>query len=125
MNSKILFGAGALIVIISAFLPWASVMEITVSGFRGQFGGKPGLFTIVLAVLAGGMGFIGKKWSQILAIVFAVLIIALMALMYSKDSECAGEICPSIGIGHYLTYVGALALIAGGVMGMKEAGQKA
>ena len=132
MNSKVLFGIGALIVIIAAFLPWASVsmgdISVKVTGVagRGKYGGSPGYLTIILAVISAGLGAaFSKKWAQIAAIFFAVLIFGWMAVVYGKDSKCAGEICPSIGIGHYLNYVGALVLVAAGAMGFKAAGQNA
>ncbi len=129
MNSKILLGIGVAIVIIAMFLPWASVsvgdISKTVTGIagRGKYGGSPGYLTAILAVLSAGLGMVPKKWAQIVSMLFAALIFGWMFVVYGKDSKCAGSICATIGIGHYLNYVGALVLIAGGVMGFKAAGQ--
>jgi hypothetical protein len=128
MNSKFILLAAAVLVIIAAFLPWATIegMTETVTGFagRGQYGGTPGAFTIGCAVVAAGMGALGKKWSQIVGILFAGFLIFLAYVIYNKDVKCAEgmdgaiKICSKAGIGSYLTFLGGFALIVGNVLGL-------
>ena len=91
---------------------------------RGTNGGSPGYFTIACALISAGLGSLGKKWSQIVGILFAALLIFLAYTIYNKDVKCveamegALKVCTKAGIGSYLTFLGGFALIAGNVLGL-------
>jgi hypothetical protein len=126
-NSRIVLIAAAVLVIIAAFLPWVTLEGMTesVTGLsgRGSNGGTPGAFTIVCAVIAAGLGVLGKKWSHIVSILFALLVIFLAYVIYNKDVKCEGamdgaiQICTKAGIGSYLTFFGGFLLAVGNVLG--------
>jgi hypothetical protein len=47
MNQKNLIGAvGGVLLAVSAFLPWASVLGMSLNGFQGS-GGNPGIFFVI------------------------------------------------------------------------------
>ena len=129
MNSKFILIGAAILVIIAAFLPWVTMEGLTetVSGVagRGKYGGSPGYFTIACAVIAAGMGALGKKWSQIVGVLFGAFVIFLAYVIYQKDVKCEEtkileetlKICTKAGIGSYLTFLGGFVLIVGNVLG--------
>lgn len=97
--------AGALS-IISAWMPWVSVMGISQNGFHGD-AGNPGLFFVILGVLIALMGLLNKKWSAVLAALFSICVLGLGAKYYG-DATSLGA---TAGSGIYL-------MIAGGVLGV-------
>ena len=88
-----------------------------------KYGGSPGYFTIACALIAAGMGALGKKWSQIVGVLVAAFLIFLAYVIFQKDVKCeeamdgAIKVCSKAGIGSYLTFLGGFALIVGNVLG--------
>jgi hypothetical protein len=111
-----MIGAGVLS-IISAWLPWVTLLGISQNGFMGEYRGNPGLFFIVLGVIIAIMGVINKKWSAIVAILFS-LIVCLLGFKYYNDSTTgdAAIVGAAAGYGIYCMIVAGLAGIAGGIM---------
>lgn len=72
----ILIGAGVLSAA-AAWLPWLSAMGETRNGFMGEMKGNPGLFFVVFGVIIATMGLINKKWSAIVAMLFALMVVGL------------------------------------------------
>lgn len=104
---------GAVLTIIAAFLPWASVFGQTITGVEE---GSDGVITIALAVLAGIFGLVraltGQRWAAIVAILFGLLT-TLIAVIDIVDVM---EFDITVGIGLWLTLVGGIVMvIAGGV----------
>jgi peptidoglycan/LPS O-acetylase OafA/YrhL len=97
-----------LVIALAAFLPWASVLGISVTGISGD-----GVITLVLAIAGGAVlamttGLIGKeatpgKRSQITLVVLAALV-TLLALI---------DMTGFAAIGLYLTLFGGIAWVVG------------
>ncbi len=115
MNSKLTMIGGGVLSIISAWLPWVTMMGISQNGFMGDYKGNPGLFFVVLGVIIAVMGLLNKKWSAIVAILFSLIVCGLGFKYYSDASEAAA-FGASAGYGIYVMIAGGLAGIAGGVM---------
>lgn len=121
MKSRfILIGAGVLSAI-SAWLPWIAVMGTTQNGFMGEMRGNPGIIFIILGVLIAVMGLINKKWSAIVAILFAVLVGGL-GCKYYKDGTSPDAILvqAKVGYGVYVMLLAGIAGVAGGIMRFME-----
>ena len=114
MNSKLLLFAAAILSIVSAWLPWVSMMGISANGFQGD-SGNPGLFFVVLGVLIGLMAIFGKKWSAVVAILLSLCVAGLGAKYY-HDATTLGA---SAGYGVYAMMAGGVLGIIGGAMGLK------
>lgn len=108
----------AVLLVIAAFLPWASLFGITVNGTDGDGG-----ITIFLALVAGIMGVLaalqGKRWAAITAIVFGVLsfLVGLLNILDVSGTDIADT---SIGIGLWLTALAGLLIIVFGVLSLKK-----
>ncbi len=99
-----------LVVVLAAFLPWASIFGVSAIGLEGD-----GVITLVLAVVGGIVlalttGVIGKlkspgRWSQISLLVLAV-VVALIGLMDMNGAAAMGL---------YLTLFGGVAWVVGSV----------
>lgn len=97
-------------VALAAFLPWASLFGLSVSGMDGD-----GVITLILAVVGGIIlaltsGLTGKeptagRWPQITLVVLAALV-ALVALI---------DMSGFAAIGLYLTLLAGIAWVVGAV----------
>lgn len=129
LGTKLVLVGGA-ITVVAAFLPWisvdAGVVSNTVTGIDGD-----GVFTLVLAGAAMGVVFV-RDWDRVTAaavVGFGVLV-ALIGFVYIADpltgvdtSGQGGELLEgmvSAEIGLYLTALGGLVLIGGGVTGYQR-----
>lgn len=119
MNSKLLLFGAAILSIVSAWLPWISLLGINVNGFQGDMRGNPGLFFVILGVLIGLMAFIGKKWSAIVAILLS-LCVAGLGFKYYRDATADGM--GAAGYGLYVMMAAGVLGIIGGLMAMKGKG---
>ena len=70
MNSKLTMILAGVLSIVSAWLPWVTVMGVSQNGFMGEMRGNPGLFFIVMGAIIAIMGLLNKKWSAIVTILF-------------------------------------------------------
>jgi len=120
MNSKLLLIVAGILAIVSAWLPWSSIMDITINGFQGSMKGNPGLFFIILGALIAVMGLLGKKWSYIVAIILS-LCVAGLGVKYYMDVTSVSELGAKVGYGLYVMMAAGLLGIVGGAMGMKGA----
>ena len=114
MNSKLMLIGSGVLAIISAWLPWVTLMGMSANGFKGDMAGNPGLFFVVLGALIAVMGLLGKKWSNIVAILLA-LCVAGLGVKYYNDASSIG----AAGYGLYVMMAAGLIGIIGGVMGMR------
>ncbi|RQO30152.1 hypothetical protein DBR32_11240 [Taibaiella sp. KBW10] len=103
--------------IISAWLPWVTLLGVSHNGFMGDLGGNPGIFFIVLGILILGMGAINKKWSAIVAILIS-LFVCMLGLKYYNDSTTGDALTvgASVGNGVYCMIFAGLIGIVGGIM---------
>ena len=126
--------AFAVLMIVGAFLPWAKVevmgMSETFSGFMGSKG-SPGALTVIFGILCIVFLYLNKKWSNITAIVFALLSIAWVMERFGTIKEKMGEV-PSMGelsgllkvevnmgVGLYVIIIGGIGIVIGAVMAMR------
>lgn len=121
MKAKfILMGAGVLAAA-SAWMPWISALGKTENGFMGEMRGNPGLFFVVFGVLIATMGLINKKWSAIVAMLFALFTMALGFKYYSDGTSAdAVLVGAKVGLGVYVMMLAGLVGLAGGVMRFME-----
>ena len=121
MNKKMIGLVSAVLMIASAFLPWAKVEFLGISksmnGFMGEMGGNPGALIVLLGALSALFIYLGKKWSNIVAIIFGLLG-TLWALKQMNDVKDMGEMV-SIGIGIYLIMIAGIGVAVGGIMAMR------
>lgn len=123
MNSRLLILLSGVLAIVSAWLPWVKMGELTQNGFMGEYRGNPGLFFVVLGALIAIMGLINKKWSAIIAMLFA-LCVGGLGFKYYHDATSgdAATLGVSAGYGIYAMMLAALVGLLGGIMGMKSKG---
>lgn len=112
---KYLSVVAAVLAIIGCFLPWVSIMGISVNGFPGGFSGNPGALIVILALLCGIFSFLAKKWSLIVSMLLSLLLI-VWAIKQILD---CGKLGASAGIGLYLILIAGAIIIVGNVMNMK------
>ena len=124
MNKKMIGLVSAVLMIAGAFLPWIKVAFIgTMNGFMGEMGGNPGALIVLLGGLSALFIFLGKKWSNILAIVFGLLG-TLWALKQMNDVKDMGAMA-SIGMGIYLIMIAGIGVAIGGIIAMRGGAPKA
>lgn len=118
---------GGAITVVAAFLPWISIdagfFSETVTGIDGD-----GVFTLVLGGAAMALVYV-RDWDRVTvgAVVVLGALVALIGVVYISDpltgvdtSGMGGEILESnvsTEIGLYLTAIGGLVLIGGGIKG--------
>ncbi len=139
---------GGLLGLVGVFLPWFTVSALGVSfGFTGlqlasatiDVGGVPfpnpyaNVFsiavygTIAFSVLGLIVVMLGKKITAILAALFGVLTLAMAGLGAAQATALAATIPPGIpvtagaGVGIYLSIVGGLLLLIGGILAIGDA----
>lgn len=117
-KNKIIGLVSAALLIASAWLPWAKVATISVNGFQGELGGNPGIFFIVTGILGALFIFLGKTWSNIVAILLALSAIGL-SIKYLTDISSFGEMAKA-GFGLYAMLVGGVGLLAAAVLGFRK-----
>lgn len=121
-HAEILGVISALLILIGAFLPWATASTIfgsvSVSGID-----RDGMITFILSVMAIGVIYYGRQRLKrknsgvgLLIVGFIIVIIALVdgvgVAEISKDIDIAYI---QIGIGLYLTGIGGFGLIISGI----------
>lgn len=92
--------AGIAIAIVSAFLPWASIGTISVSGIDGD-----GVFSLLLAAAAAGAIYY-EGWTEQVMLVCVALGAGVTLVALSNHGQYATY-------GLYLTAVGGIAMAAG------------
>ena len=110
----VLIGSAAL-VIIGAFLPWASIGFISANGIEGD-----GIFTLLLGGIAALVYFGLKNKPKVAGIIIAVagilsIIISVIAFTSIGDTQLA-----SVGGGLILTLIGSIGLVVSGFMAMRQ-----
>jgi hypothetical protein len=109
-RSSLIGAAGAVLMIIGNFLPWASVMGISTTGG----GTGAGIFIIVMAALIALLTFPGKRWGVIASLILALLSAAWATKQLADVGSIQGA---SAGMGLYMILIGAVIAMVGCVMG--------
>jgi hypothetical protein len=132
MNKKMIGLVSAVLMIVGAFLPWVNTevmgMSESTSGFMGSGKGAPGALTVIFGVLCAIFIFLDKKWSNIAAMVLAILSIAWVLERFATIKEKIGAIPNlgmfsvkvSMGLGLYLIIAAGVGVIIGAVMSMRS-----
>ena len=133
-RSKWLLALGAAVVAFGALLPWATVNAGFVSVSKAGTDGD-GVFTLLLALVVGGLVF--AKWktglSRALVIVSLVLGVMVLAIATIDAIDVAStveedelvEVRASVGIGLWLTLLGGVAMIAGAIWELRSSTPRA
>jgi hypothetical protein len=105
----------AVVLAVSAFLPWGGNDLVSVNGLEGD-----GMLTIPLAVVVFLlMLFAKKKKGKILTIVLGIVAIAIGFMDYGAMSEAAELISGKVGIGIYLTILSGFGILIGSALSLK------
>jgi hypothetical protein len=122
MNKKLIGLVSAVLMIVGAFLPWIKIefmgMSESVSGFMGSGKGAPGALTVIFGVLCAIFIFLDKKWSNIAAIVFALLSLGWVLERMATIKEKVGGL-GTTGIGVYVIIAACIGVVIGAVMSMR------
>ena len=128
-NPRLATGVGVVGVVIGAFLPWVSVslpplVSETVNGIDAD-----GVITLIVAVVVGAA--IVWKWTKVTQILSVIggLVAAGLGLLYITDplagvdfdsasGEAIAQEAASPEIGLYVTAIGGVILLVGGILGL-------
>lgn len=107
--------ATAVVVVISAFLPWADVMvqghQLHFTGLdtTGSAFGQPGKVNVFMAVVAAILFAVNKDWTFRVNLFIAGFLMAWVFRNYLLFSRCEAGVCPEAGVGLYLSLIGGIA----------------
>jgi hypothetical protein len=114
--------SGAALAIASAWMPWVKVglmdEAISITGFRGEMGGNPGIAFVGIGVLCAVFFIINKKWSNIISLIFSLCVIGL-SFKYMSDAKSLGDMATT-GIGLYVMAASGLLILLGAAIGIKS-----
>lgn len=104
---------GGILMIVSMFLPFVSVLDQSTNGMAM---GGVAYFYIVVGVIVGVVGFVDKRWLNILNLILG-LCVAGLAFKYSSDTT---ELGGKAGIGIWMLLGGGVIAMVGAVMGLMK-----
>jgi hypothetical protein len=117
--------AAAVIIIISAFLPWLTVesRQLVFTGLRtaGSNFGEPGRLNIILAVIAALLIIAQKPWAQRINIFVTGFLVSWTFRNMILFARCEMGECPHKEIGLYLSLAGAIVAFISVVVTKKKA----
>ncbi|GAA0876279.1 hypothetical protein GCM10009118_26890 [Wandonia haliotis] len=105
---------GTLLIVVGTFLPWVSALGISLNGWKQSFGFA--VFFVIVGIVALGLNFLGKKWSNIVSIVFSVILILAAVLAVTAFNEKFG----SAGPGIWMVLIGGVVNSVGSILGLKQ-----
>lgn len=104
--------AAAVMIIISAFLPWLTVesRHLVFTGLHttGSNFGEPGKLNIILSVAAGLLFIVQKLWAQRVNVFLTGFLVAWTFRNMILFARCEMGECPHKEIGLYLSLIGAV-----------------
>jgi len=110
---------GVVLLIIGAFGPWAKVGGFSVNGLDG---GKDGTFTLILALVAGGLlAYTHLKQVSARGFIIGAAVAAGLTLLISVIDflDIMGTEFVSVGWGMWMTLIGSIALTAAVAMKLR------
>ncbi|HEY0273172.1 MAG TPA: hypothetical protein VGC22_08300 [Chitinophaga sp.] len=111
-KTSILGVAAAVLVIVSAFLPWITVesRHFLFTGLQttGSSFGRPGQLNIILAAIAVLLFLLNKPWAFRVNIFITGFLMAWAFRNYLIFSRCEAGECPDRQIGLYLSLAGGI-----------------
>lgn len=103
----------AIIVIVSAFLPWLTIeskhLVFTGLNTTGSSFGEPGKLNIFVAVIAGILFLIKNKWTARINLFVTAFLTAWTFRNFTLFGRCEMGECPEREIGLYLSLIAAIA----------------
>ena len=121
-NLNILGLLGAVLTIGSAWMPWVKVglmdESISINGFRGEYGGNPGIAFVGMGVLCVVFFLLNKKWANIISLIFSLCVLGL-AIKYMGDVKSNGDMAAT-GLGLYAMAFGGALILVGAIMGLRS-----
>ncbi len=107
--------AGALILIIACFLPWAYYPDID-KNFTGFFSekniyGKPGKFLVFLSFVTIVLFIIPRIWAKRANLLVAAIVLAFSIKSYILFSACYHGICPQRKFGIFLLLLAPVVIV--------------
>lgn len=104
--------AAAVMIIVSAFLPWLTVesRQLVFTGLHteGSNFGEPGKLNIILAVVAGLLFILQKQWAQRVNVFITGFLVSWTFRNMILFARCEMGECPHKEIGLYLSLIGAI-----------------
>jgi hypothetical protein len=121
-TAAIVMVVGGVVTLVGWFMPWISAFGIGVSGGSANLG----ILVLLGALAAAGAGavFAYMKPRYHMAWIVAAgagAVVLLVMIMNWGDLSAASSVGASIGIGYWLTGIGALVTLGGAYLGYMEA----
>lgn len=100
----------AVVVVISAFLPWADVLQLHFTGLdtTGSAFGQPGKVNVFMAVVAGVLFALNKGWTFRVNLFISGFLMAWVFRNYLLFSRCEAGVCPDAKVGLYLSLIAGI-----------------
>lgn len=111
---KYLTFAGGVLTIVSPFLPFLSVLGLSATMLQSRSG--VAYFFIAVGVIIALMGFMGKRWLNIVSLLLG-LVVAGLSFVYMNDANSNGA-KPEMGI--WMMMAGGILAVIGSVMGLMK-----
>lgn len=115
-SGKLLFSLGGILLLVGVFLPWFRLItlfgNLPIRGYTGDgiFSGGIGIILIIVSIFAKPK--VGKPFSMVGGILAVLALILIISKIYSVLS--IGEGMTSVGVGIYVSILGAILSIVGG-----------
>ena len=104
--------AGGVLSAISPFLPFISLMGISATLHDAR--GGVAYFFVVVGLIIALMGFLGKRWLNIVSLLLG-LVVAGLGFVYMNDAHDKGA---TVEIGIWMMMAGGIIAIVGSVLGL-------
>lgn len=107
--------AGAILLIIACFLPWAYYPDID-RYFTGFFSeknmyGRPGKFLVFLSLITGALFIIPRIWAKRANLLVAAIVLAFSIKSFILFSACYHGICPEKKLGIFLVIIAPVIMV--------------
>ncbi|MCH2193620.1 hypothetical protein [Kordia sp.] len=100
---------GGVLILISVFLPSITVGPISVSLWQGAPSKGAVLVFMAFGAIVAACSYLGRKWSKIVAVIFAILALVI-DFIWISDASGQGA---STGIGLWIAAIGGIMGIVG------------
>lgn len=113
-RSNLIVLVACAVAFIGSFLPWASVIGISVSGTDGG----DGTLTLILALATAAAAVFLKDRARMISVLVGAALIVIIAVVNIADinsisSDFGDALSPSIGIGLWMVLAGGIAAAVG------------
>lgn len=113
-RSNLIVLVACAVAFIGSFLPWASVIGISVSGTDGG----DGTLTLILALATAAAAVFLKDRARMISVLVGAALVVIIAVVNIADinsisSDFGDALSPSIGIGLWMVLAGGIAAAVG------------